>query len=134
MELEGFWIFSDIIKDKNLNLNEKFYLSILKQHNYNYSITEIIMSNQYNKQTISKIKKSLIKKGYIDNNETHDAWQAKLNVLLNKDTGIKCEWCGIKTNAIQEHHFPITKANGGKNIVRICPNCHSEFHKLYKGE
>ena len=44
----------------------------------------------------------------------------------------KCEWCGCGCNVINEHHYPIPKSKGGTDIVKICPNCHSEFHSLYK--
>lgn len=44
--------------------------------------------------------------------------------------GYKCEWCNGKTLKLHEHHFPIKKCNGGDRTVKICPNCHYEFHYL----
>lgn len=41
-----------------------------------------------------------------------------------------CQWCGTNTTAIERHHFPLTKREGGKKTVRLCPTCHREFHKL----
>lgn len=42
----------------------------------------------------------------------------------------KCEWCKIKTVTTHNHHFPIHQKDGGKDIVKICPNCHQEYHSL----
>lgn len=41
-----------------------------------------------------------------------------------------CDWCGIKTIVLHEHHFPIPKKDGGEKTVGICPNCHYEFHAM----
>lgn len=41
-----------------------------------------------------------------------------------------CKWCRCTTVAIQEHHYPIPKSEGGTETVSICANCHAEFHKL----
>lgn len=40
----------------------------------------------------------------------------------------KCSWCKIKTTILHKHHYPIPKRKGGNQIIKICPNCHSEFH------
>lgn len=53
----------------------------------------------------------------------------KNETLQNKETGEKCEWCGCMTSVIHEHHHPIPKRLGGTSVVRICSNCHAEFHK-----
>ena len=45
----------------------------------------------------------------------------------------KCEWCGKETWIIHEHHFPIEKSEGGKDTVKICSNCHFEYHLLING-
>ena len=66
--------------------------------------------------------------------------QRSLSFLLDKEIVLKskhnckfkCEWCGCGCNVINEHHYPIPKSMGGTKIVRICPNCHYEFHSLYK--
>ena len=42
----------------------------------------------------------------------------------------ECLWCKTKTFYLHEHHFPIPKSMGGKETVKICPNCHSEYHAL----
>lgn len=49
----------------------------------------------------------------------------------NKDIGrAECEWCKSTTLTLHEHHYPIPKNEGGKEVVRICPNCHYEFHSM----
>ena len=65
--------------------------------------------------------------------DTLTSEKAKEMVLKNKSNPkFKCEWCGCGCNVINEHHYPIPKSMGGTKIVRICPNCHYEFHSLYK--
>lgn len=50
-------------------------------------------------------------------------------IMSNKGNGDKvCEWCGCKTSVLHNHHFPIPKRLGGKEVVHICSNCHHEFH------
>jgi hypothetical protein len=39
-----------------------------------------------------------------------------------------CEWCKVSTTVLHKHHYPISKKFGGDEVVRICPNCHNEFH------
>ncbi len=39
-----------------------------------------------------------------------------------------CEWCGIFTTVLHKHHYPISRKDGGTKTVKICPNCHNEFH------
>ena len=35
-------------------------------------------------------------------------------------------------NLLHEHHYPITKNNGGTQTVGICATCHYEFHYMKK--
>lgn len=44
-----------------------------------------------------------------------------------------CEWCGAKTWAIHEHHYPLSRQEGGTSVVRICGSCHAEYHALERG-
>jgi hypothetical protein len=44
--------------------------------------------------------------------------------------GFICEWCECKTLSIQEHHFPISAKDGGKNTVFICAACHADYHTM----
>ena len=42
----------------------------------------------------------------------------------------KCLWCKCNTLITNLHHYPISKANKGTELVEICPTCHYEFHSL----
>ena len=130
-DFDGFYMPKEIC-DLPINIKYKVYLSILKQTK-NESLTDYLMSYAAPKITISRIKKELKKLGYIEE-ETFDPYQAQNKVIREKNSGITCEWCGYKTNAIQEHHFPIPKCKGGKEVVKICPNCHFEYHRIMKEE
>ncbi|MBR5544878.1 MAG: phage protein [Clostridia bacterium] len=53
----------------------------------------------------------------------------KEEIISNKGQGEKvCEWCGCKTTVLHSHHHPIPKRDGGTEVVKICSNCHHEFH------
>lgn len=39
-----------------------------------------------------------------------------------------CCWCGVNTTTMHSHHYPVSKKDGGKETIEICPNCHHEFH------
>lgn len=43
---------------------------------------------------------------------------------------VVCEWCGGSTYRLQSHHYPIPSKEGGSAIVKICANCHDEYHYL----
>lgn len=84
--------------------------------------------------TIKKWLKSLISKAYIDVIHTDD--DTIKDILINKKLvgyGVgdnACEWCNVNTVVLHDHHYPIYKKDGGKQIVKICPNCHHEFHNF----
>lgn len=80
------------------------------------------------KRAITKLKGL----GYIET-DTITPEEAKEKVIKNKEnTRYICEWCGCGCNVINKHHYPIPKIKGGTSVVKICPNCHYEFHSLYK--
>jgi hypothetical protein len=43
----------------------------------------------------------------------------------------KCNWCGCNSFRLHSHHYPISKAEGGKEVIDICSNCHLEYHYLF---
>jgi len=43
-----------------------------------------------------------------------------------------CEWCKGQTVILHEHHYPVHKADGGADVVSVCPNCHYEYHSLQR--
>lgn len=130
-EFKGVWIPKEIWLDERLNLQEKFYLSIYKEIQ-NEILTDKLMLVNISKSTLLKVKKGLYKKQLLRKITT--AKEAKEVVLSNKNKGIKCDWCGCKTNAIQKHHYPIPKSKGGIATVNICPNCHYEYHLIIKDD
>lgn len=129
-DFKGVWIPKEVWLDTRLSLNEKFYFALYLQFQKNENITDRIMLQIATKTTICSVKKSLKELGLIDIITDHK--QAKELVLKRKGQGEECEWCGLYTFAIQEHHYPIPKSKGGKETVRICPNCHSEYHLILK--
>ena len=54
----------------------------------------------------------------------------QINFSLNWYPTKKCSWCMCETLILHEHHYPIPKKNFGKEIEKICPNCHAEYHRL----
>lgn len=41
-----------------------------------------------------------------------------------------CGWCEVQCYVLEDHHYPIRKKDGGQKIVKICSNCHKNFHAL----
>lgn len=84
--------------------------------------------------TTSRVLKSLSDQQLIEHRFLDD--KDKINILQNKGVcgaGVGnnvCNWCGVITLVLHEHHYPITKIDGGEDTVLICSNCHNEFHLL----
>ena len=129
-EIEGLWIPKEVWLDTRLSANEKFYLALYLRYSKNESKADRMMAQLASKPTICSIKKTLRKLGLMD--MVTDCEQAKELVLQRKGQGEKCEWCGTKTFALQQHHYPIPRSKGGNKTVSICPNCHSEYHLILK--
>ena len=115
------------------------YIDFLRKTNKNFILDKFIedfpiISNsktdiQHKKLRIKRRINKLINKGLLINNTNINI---KEIVLKLKNTGSVCEWCGYKTQAIQYHHYPIPKSKGGTKTVKICPNCHYEYHQLVR--
>lgn len=129
-DFKGIWIPKAVWLDKRLSFGEKCYLSIYLQYNRQENIATFLMRDVYSTGTIIQIRTKLRKLKLIDKN--NNAEEVKELVLKRKNTGFTCEWCGCKTIAIQYHHYPIPKHKGGTKTVKICPNCHYEFHALFE--
>lgn len=125
---KGIWIPSNIWLDKTLTLQEKIFLSYWEELK-TFSNKELSDFFDLTPRHCSRIKNSLIEKGKIEKNKTLTYEEIKEEVLKKKGRR-KCSWCGCHTSTLHEHHFPIPKRDGGTEIVKICPNCHSEFHTL----
>ncbi len=82
--------------------------------------------------TVNRTLRILEKKGYIEIGDKNIVEHLKAKNLHGLGYGDKvCEWCGVKTTVLEEHHYPIPRADGGKEVVHICPTCHREFHNNY---
>lgn len=129
-DFRGIWLPKSILVDERLSLIDKYYLSIYKQFNCNEVETDEMMRQIASRTTICATKKRLKKLNLIKAITNYE--EAKNLVMKRKGQGNKCEWCGSKTFALQEHHYPIPKSKGGTKTVSICPTCHYEYHLIIK--
>ena len=115
-----------------LTINEKFYLAAYLVYDKSIPKADAYMQNIVTKTTLSKIRKHLIELDYLEYKDlsSTNIQIAKRLTIENSHKGLICEWCNKESYILQEHHYPISRKNGGKNIVRICPNCHYTFHKI----
>lgn len=120
------------IFDLHLTIHELVvYSYFFKCANNNYpTYKEISCKAKISKRTTQKAVSGLLKNKYIRKLTDLEKFNyLNSKNLNNSETGfIKCAWCKINTNIIHEHHYPISRSNGGNNVVKICPNCHSDFH------
>ena len=89
----------------------------------------------YNKDTIGRALKVLDREGLIRNENLEPEDIVKVLKTKSGKGGIGnkwCEWCGIRTIVLHEHHYPVSKVKGGEDTVNICPNCHYEYHSLLR--
>lgn len=129
-----------LLRNKELSINEKFYIAII----YNFHSDKYLLSKWMNEKTFSRplllrMKHHLRKIGLSDLLELvsptrTSAEDAKEFTIKNSHKGYPCEWCGEESFLLHKHHFPVPRKDGGTEIVNICPNCHSTFHMVYKGE
>lgn len=127
-DFEGIYIPKEIFIDTNLTPQEKIYLSILKMDLEIKTSKEFAELMFLSVNRLSEIKKSLQKKGYIVSRKNKSPQEVKQLALDSKNKGKICEWCKEKVVVLHEHHYPISKKDGGEDTVRICPNCHYSFH------
>lgn len=127
---KGYFIPQEIWNDTRLNSIDKMIASLevngLKNRT-NKEISDFLaISPRYLARGFDKLKKL----GYIvENNFTYE--EIKEIVIKEKENAkFLCEWCGCKCNILNEHHYPIPKSKGGTETVKICPNCHTEFHAV----
>lgn len=118
-------ISSDILHDRKLSSKQKYYLAMFRAWGEKEADSEYLVT--YTKFSLANTKKALKNKCYIIYKKLNEI-ELKQLVLENKNTGGVCEWCGCKTSALQKHHYPIARKDGGKEVANICPNCHYEYH------
>jgi len=123
-----------ILRDNGITESAKLIygeLTTLIDEKGNCFINKKQLMNDYGltDATINSILKTLIKKGYIEISNDDIVEKLKSKNLKGYGYGDKvCEWCGISTTVLCEHHYPIPKSKGGKKVVKICSNCHQEYH------
>ena len=96
---------------------------------------ELLLMNTCSEKTIRKKLLFLVAQGWLIEygfSWEHAAqtlkYQAGKTILLGYLP--ECEWCHSRTYAIDSHHFPVARKDGGKDTVNICANCHRSFHLL----
>ena len=128
---DGIFVPADIWNNKELSIEERIYLAVYEQEKV-VATTEMTMLWSMSPSTVYRVRKSLQAKNYIK--QIDSPYEAKQTVLNLVGVGEECEWCHNKTLVLHEHHFPISKSDGGTEVVRICPNCHANYHKIMYNE
>lgn len=131
---KGIWIPKEVYLNKELSWIEKILFVTIKNSDLQISNADKLAEKMNLSIPHTKaLLNSLIKKKFIKSINL-DSKNVKEIVINSKNCyGEQCEWCGEVSVALQEHHFPIAKADGGTETVKICPNCHYEYH-YYKKE
>ena len=120
----------ELMKIPELSINEKIYLAAYLNFDNNIFEADNYIRQIVTNATLINIKKHLMKLNYIQNEYISNIEEAKRLTIEKSHKGQICDWCNMESYILQEHHYPIPKIKGGKNIVKICPNCHYTFHKL----
>ena len=131
-DFKGVWIPAGIWNDSRLSLIEKYYMAVYLHCDRIASEADLMMEQIASKSTICSSRKKLVELGLVS--VITDPEHAKKVVLHRKNQGQPCQWCGVRTFALQDHHYPIPRSKGGIETVRICPNCHYEYHLLIGNE
>jgi hypothetical protein len=101
---------------------EQTYIKALVNDNPNYTVEYLMEVTNFSRSTICR---------YLKRINFQELTQEQIKeISLNLEKNKTCEWCNELTSTIEEHHYPIPKRNGGIEVVKICPNCHSNFHKV----
>lgn len=130
LDFKGLFLPYSLLFDKTLSCTEKIYLSLIKNGFDDLSLQEKADMLGIGKSAVLKIESNLMRLGYI-HLPTYSNEEIKDIVIKSKQTPkYVCEWCGCGCNVLQEHHYPKMKSEGGIDVVKICPNCHYEFHYL----
>ncbi len=132
---DGIWISREILDLKHISIRERMILAMkecdIEWKNYN----ELGNFLSVQPDTAYRCVLNLQRLGYLKTIKMskEEIVSTLKNKKNNNNSGIgdlECEWCGTKTLVLHEHHYPTPNAEGGKEIVNICPNCHQEFHYL----
>ena len=127
-------------------------LGIYTWFDYGYFLKQNpLLQNKWKSKASLAVKlKILEEKGFIKTKLSGDYIQRKYIMILpkielmygddetkEKNRKIikneKCEWCdNDELQPLEEHHFPISRKDGGKKVVRICMLCHKTYHDTDK--
>lgn len=129
-DFKGYFIPEEILRDTRLTAIERMIAALEINGLKNRTNKEIADFLAISPKHLAKGFEKLKELGYIDgNNLTYE--EIKETVIKEKKNAkFTCEWCGCKCNILNEHHYPIPKSKGGTEAVKICPNCHAEFHAI----
>lgn len=117
------WILKNYQIDKPINIDFKRLLS------------ELPLLDIKKRAVIERINK-MCELGLFEKFSKSTNSEDIVNILKNKNLsgfgvgGSICQWCGVNTSVLHEHHYPVPKSKGGIETVSICPNCHHEFHSM----
>ena len=104
------------------NRDGKVEYSIIRRHSI------LLLYNPAFLRRLEKLKRIGLLK-YYKEDKNNIVLRCKNKNLYGKGWGwSECEWCGIRTTTPEDHHYPITRNDGGKATVSICQNCHNEYH------
>lgn len=117
----------------NISTNEKIYLAILENCNFDFRKADTVMLDMISRPRLNSIKKHLAELNFIKLPHTTSAEEGKKITIKNSHKGFVCEWCGNQCYVLQKHHYPIPQSKGGKDTVNICPNCHYTYHYIMGG-
>lgn len=122
-----------IARNKLLPSNAKiFYFSLIESS----SDDGLIMIKEDNypmlkKNQITRYLKQIQNAGLIKKSSRSKIKEIVQQAEVGRGIGSQqCEWCGTKCYAMHKHHYPKRKSEGGTETVKICPNCHTNFHYL----
>lgn len=120
------YVFKELSEDSNLNLTVSSLINSYKEinnDNGNKNDNENDNENDNDNEDSFLVTERIVQPTYT---------QIKDTMLANKfeanESGI-CEWCGKQSTALQKHHYPIPKREGGTDVVNICYECHHGFHQ-----
>jgi len=129
--------------DLGLNLNQAAVFEIIRTHlkksrefnikgiSYQYikykEVSELLPLFRLDSDTVYRHVKALIDVGLLERATLTDR---QAFVLLSKGFKDGCNFCGYNEFALDSHHYPIRKSEGGTEVIDLCPNCHRAFHCL----
>lgn len=131
----------DEVQDRGLNVHEfRLYVHLKRRYDNNMppiSVRELASRCNMSIGSVVRAKQGLVDKGLVAVSGGMTATEAmawcqiKQGQVVGHTPSLRqCKWCKGETLIFHEHHFPISKQEGGAETVSICPNCHHEYHAL----